>query len=98
MHQTLQEVLAGVDEIEAADAARRNAFDQAVGMYIDDVVTPEVGVSVWRGRVLEIQIADAFCQRDVVEMRNVLNGVIINAFAAWHSHYLELLEANGVEV
>ncbi|MEB3022929.1 MULTISPECIES: hypothetical protein [Mycolicibacter] len=98
MHETLQEVMAAVDDIEAAGEARRNAFDQAVGMYIDDPVTPSVGVSVWHGRVMEIQIVDEFCRRDVNEVVRIINGVIINAYAAWHTHYLQLLGENGVGV
>lgn len=91
MHQTLQEVLAGIDDIVAAVDQRRAAFNQAVGMYLNDVVEPEVGVLVWRGKVAEIQIADRFCKRDTTDIEAVLNGVIINAYQAWLSHYQRLL-------
>ena len=95
MHEALQEILAGVAEIEAADAARRDAFEQAVGMYINDVVDPEVGVFVWQGRIAEIQIADKFCKRERGDVEATLNAVIINAFEAWHSDYMRRLGASG---
>ncbi|GAB4976284.1 MULTISPECIES: hypothetical protein [Mycobacterium] len=93
VHPTLQEVLAGIEDIEAVADQRRRALDQAVGMYLNDVVAPEVGVLVWRGKVAEIQIVDRFCKRDTADIEAILNAVIINAFEAWLSDYQRLLGA-----
>ncbi|MUL61013.1 hypothetical protein B5P44_00235 [Mycobacterium sp. CBMA 213] len=95
MHHNLLEILASVDEIEAVDAMRREAFDMAVGVFTNDAVDAEVGVLVWRGKVAQIQIADRFCQRDLATVDAMLNVAIIQAYEAWYRDYLTHLNRNG---
>jgi anti-sigma factor RsiW len=91
MYQELDEIRTCIAELDVLDAQRTAAYDEAVGVYLNDPVAPTVMALVWRGRLADLKIADAICQLAPAAAAAVINGVIINAFNAWHNDYLRRL-------
>lgn len=86
-----EEILAGVDQIEAADARKRAAYEDAVGVYLDDPVEPSVGALVSRGKLADLKITDAVCELPPDIAAKLINAVLINAFNAWHTDFVRKL-------
>lgn len=91
----LEEILSAVNELDSLDAQRRAAFEQAVGTYADDGLTPSVQALVWQGKVGLLQIADPVCKLDPKDAEALINGVVINAYVVWYADFLRL---SGVPV
>lgn len=86
----LEEILAAVNELDSLDAQRRAAFDQAVGTYADDGVTPSVRALVWQGKVGDLWIANPVCKLEPKDAEALINSVVINAYVVWYEHFLQL--------
>lgn len=91
MYPELAPIHAALDELDAIDAHKQAAFDEATGIYMDDPVEPAVGFLVWRGKVADVFIADPVAKMDRGDASRLINGVAIKAYQAWHADYISKL-------
>lgn len=87
MYQELEDIRASIAALDSLDAQQNAAFDEAVGIYANDPVSPTVMALVWRGRLADLKIADEVCQLAPTTAAQLINAVLINAFNAWHMDY-----------
>ncbi|WP_100514026.1 hypothetical protein [Mycobacteroides abscessus] len=90
MHPALEEILAGVEEIEAAAEAgtrRARAFRFAKGFYFNEREDPAVTALVIQGKLAQLTIHDAVCKWPLEDAVATINAVVINAFLEWRQDF-----------
>lgn len=85
----LDELLSSIAAIEGLEARKQEAFDDAVGTFVDEPMSPTVVAMVWRGKLAHLEVADGVCKLPADEATQIINRVMINAFAAWRDDYLQ---------
>lgn len=87
MHQELDTLLESLASLERVVERNSEAFEYAVGTYIDDPVQPSIVAMVWQGKLAGLDILDPVCQLPPAEAGQRIAGVILNAYAAWWEDY-----------
>lgn len=81
------------DELENQALVNEYAELAAVGVFADDWDTPTICATVWRNKLLRLDIADAWAETasrgedSWSDVGVIIGGVIVNAFMAWHASY-----------
>lgn len=82
--------MGSLDDVNAAftrigDMFRAEDYSQAcaIGVWTDDPESPSVTAVVFQGRLYSLVVAEAWRRRDPRDLTDVVNAVLINAFAEW---------------
>jgi hypothetical protein len=86
-------IRASLRDLVAVQIRHHEAFTHAQGVYADNPVTPTTMALVWQGKLGDLQIADSVCSLPPHAAAALINGVVINAFNAWHLDLTQLLAA-----
>lgn len=83
MSSTLDDIRAAFDQI--GDVFRADDYAQAcaIGVWTDDPQHPGVTAVVFQGKLYSLSVPNSWRVKDPRELTDVINAVLINAYAEW---------------
>lgn len=85
--QSLADIQSAFDSVSALFRASEYADACAIGVWSDDPQNPGITAVVFQGKLYALVIPDSWKSRSPEDLTDVINAVLINAYAEWNADH-----------